>query len=94
MNEAANDHSPTGETLCVAERIIVAPAFGIFHRLQGDGHGETGARINQGDVIGTVQSRGASTCVRSPFVGLLMEILALDGERLRPGQPVAWLRVG
>jgi hypothetical protein len=31
--------------------------------------------------------------VRSPFRGTLMGMLAHPGERLRAGQPVAWLRV-
>ena len=31
--------------------------------------------------------------VCSPFRGMLIGMLAQPGERLREGQPVAWLRV-
>jgi biotin carboxyl carrier protein len=82
-----------GETLCVLERVIVAPTTGVFHRLKSDGQMHDGDLVKRGDVIGIVQSLGASTPVQSPFDGSLMAILAFEGERLRPGQPVAWLRV-
>ena len=80
-----------GEMLSVPERVIVAPATGIFRRL--DGHVQaSGDLVRRGDAIGVVQSLGVSTLVRSPFEGLLVAMLASEGERLRPGQPVAWLR--
>jgi biotin carboxyl carrier protein len=84
---------PVGETLSVTERIIVAPAVGVFHRLDGEGRTEDGDLIDRGHVVGNVQSLGTSTPVRSPFEGLLVAMLALDGERVRPGQPVAWVRL-
>ena len=49
--------------------------------------------VIRGDTIGDLRSLGVSTPVRSPFDGFLVAILASEGERLRPGQPVAWLRV-
>jgi biotin carboxyl carrier protein len=81
-----------GETLFVSERIIVAPTVGIFHRVRGNGQSHEGDVIDRGHVVGIVQSLGTSTPVRSPFDGMLVAILALEGERVRPGQPVAWLR--
>lgn len=83
---------PAGETLSVPERVIVAPAIGVFHRLDGEGGRQDGYRIDRGDVVGTIRSLGRSTPVHSPFEGFLVAILARDGERVRPGQPVAWLR--
>ena len=83
---------PAGETLAVLERIIVAPTTGVFHRLNSPHAIRDGDVIGRGDVIGTVQSLGASTPIKSPFEGSLVAILASDGERLRPGQAVAWLR--
>ena len=82
---------PLGETLSIPERVIVAPAVGLFRRLARDAQTD-GDMVNRGDVIGTVESLGASTPIRSPFEGFLVKILALDGERLRPGQAVAWMR--
>jgi biotin carboxyl carrier protein len=90
--EAAVDMS-LGETLSVPERVIVAPTPGIFRRLDGQGRMNDGDIVNRGDVIGMVQSLGVSTPIQSPFAGSLMAILASEGERLRPGQAVAWVRV-
>lgn len=83
-----------GETLAVPERVIVAPAPGTFRPAEppvaadpaGEGH------VVAEQVIGFVEGRGHSTPVRSPFGGLLMGLLAHAGERVREGQPVAWLR--
>ncbi len=85
--------APPGETLSVPERIIVAPSPGVFRRLDGRGRMNDGDTVSRGDVIGIVQSLGVSTPIRSPFAGSLMAILASEGERLRPGQAVAWVRV-
>lgn len=82
---------PAGETLSVPERVIVAPGVGVFHRLDGDGGMRDGDAVARGDVIGVVRSLGASTPVHSPFDGLLLGMLASDGQRVRRGQPIAWL---
>jgi biotin carboxyl carrier protein len=78
-----------GERLAVPERMIVAPAVGVF-RPRGVDEGVT---VDKGDEIGTVEGPGTSCPVVSPFRGTLMGMLAHPGERLREGQPVAWLRV-
>ena len=41
-----------------------------------------------GDVVGRV----AEEEVRSPFSGIVMDLMALDGERVTARQPIAWLR--
>jgi [acyl-carrier-protein] S-malonyltransferase len=78
-----------GEHLAVPERMVVAPAAGIFHPAPL----EPGAAIAVGDVVGEVVGPGTSAAVRSPFAGRLMGLLAERGERCRAGQPIAWLRV-
>jgi biotin carboxyl carrier protein len=83
---------PVGETLSVPERLIVAPSTGVFRPL--NSHGPVRDHvIKQGDVIGALQSLGVSTPIRSPFEGRLVALLVVEGERVRPGQPVAWMRV-
>jgi len=78
-----------GETLAVPERMIVAPVVGIFRS-----HGVAdGVELNAGDEIGVVEGPGTSCPILSPFCGTLMGMLAHPGERLRSGQPIAWLRV-
>ena len=80
-----------GETLAVPERVIVAPAPGTFRPVEpADVASEI--PVEQEQVIGFVEGKGHSTPVRSPFGGKLMGLLAHAGERVREGQPVAWLR--
>ena len=71
------------------ERLIVAPAVGKF-RLTAVAF--RGAFVDEGQEIGVVEGPSTRAAVCSPFSGRLMGVLALEGERLRTGQPVAWLR--
>ncbi len=75
-----------GEHLFMVERMIVSPAAGVF--VPADPTGNGGRTIEVGQVIGLV----ADVEVRSPFAGTLESFLAVDGERVMPRQPIAWLR--
>ncbi len=95
-----------GEHLFTSERVIVSPAPGVFEpdvRLAalessalaeataapGSGAGsEPGSILMVGDLVGTV----GPTDVRTPFRGVLVRWLAVRGERVVEGQPVAWIR--
>jgi len=83
----------SGERLTVPERVIVAPAPGRFRPLVDDDVAADGDALAEEQVIGFVEGVGHSTPVRSPFRGLLMGMMAHAGERVREGQPVAWLRL-
>ncbi len=89
-NPANDDARPEGETLHLLERLVLAPIAGVFRPLPFDE--SEGRHIEEGQVIGTVMSRGRDATVRSMFGGRLMGLLALPGERVRERQPVAWLR--
>lgn len=78
-----------GETLLVPERMIVAPGVGTFRPVE---LGE-GAHVTRGQTVGVLEGPGSSTPVQSPFAGHLVGMLAHPGERIREGQPIAWLRV-
>jgi biotin carboxyl carrier protein len=81
-----------GEGLVVPERVIVAPSVGVFRpRLPDDG--VEGHFVDAGQPVGVIEGPGVTTPVRSPFRGVLVALLAHDGQRLRQGEPVAWLRV-
>jgi len=95
-----------GEHLYTSERVIVSPTPGVFEpdvRLAalettalaeataapGSGEGkEPGSVLAVGDRVGTV----GLTDVRTPFDGILVRWLAVRGERVVEGQPVAWIR--
>lgn len=81
-----------GEILGVAERVVVAPRAGVFRTGPGYLPATEGRTVTAGEVIGVVAVQGEEAEVRSPFAGLLMGSLVADGERVRAGQPVAWLR--
>lgn len=86
-----------GERPVVPERVILAPAPGRFRPVDGpeappDAVGKHVA-VAEEQVIGFVDGVGQSTPVRSPFGGQLMGMMAHAGERVRQGQPVAWLRL-
>jgi len=92
-----------GEHLYITERLVISPAAGLFEPAQLDvphplerardpnsaDSFQRGPQVNVGDVIGWAS--GVEIC--SPFAGELIGILAIPGERLTEGQPVAWLRV-
>jgi [acyl-carrier-protein] S-malonyltransferase len=83
---AASHH---GEHLYVSERIVISPCAGVFEPAETSAEaGADGTPIEVGALLGRV----AGEDVRSPFGGRLMGMLALPGERVQTGQPVAWLR--
>ncbi len=73
-----------GDHFTTIERLVVSPAAGLF--VPADGL-EDGSIIRTGDIVGRV----ADHDVRSPFEGVLQTFVALDGERVRRRQPIAWL---
>ena len=102
----ASSPSHQGEHLYTSERVIVSPAPGVFEpdvrlaalestalaeatAVPGSGDGiEPGSVLAVGDRVGTV----GLTDVRTPFDGILVRWLAVRGERVVEGQPVAWIR--
>lgn len=74
-----------GEHLFVHERLVVSPGAGIFSRADDI---SVGGMVSIGDLVGAV----GELEVRSPFAGSVMGVMAIDGERVTPSQPIAWLR--
>jgi pyruvate/2-oxoglutarate dehydrogenase complex dihydrolipoamide acyltransferase (E2) component len=77
----------------VPERLVVAPSAGVFQWLPPEASTTEGGLVVSGQPIGVVEGPRTSTQVCSPFAGFLMGMLAEPGERIRAGQPVAWLRI-
>jgi [acyl-carrier-protein] S-malonyltransferase len=74
-----------GEHLFATERLVVASAAGVFTPIPGLTPGD---RLDVGTVVGTIS--GAE--VRSAFAGVFQAFIAVEGERITPRQPIAWLR--
>ena len=87
--QSAEDRMDTlqGERLLVLEKVIVAPRPGVFRAARA-----AGGVVDRGETIGHLHGTGAAVPVDSPFRGELMGMLAHEGERVREGQPIAWLR--
>ena len=84
----------SGEALHVDERIVLAPATGRFVVSDDElDPARPGFLVLAGCHLGGVVGSGHTTAVTTPFTGVLAGMLAHDGERVREGQPVAWLRV-
>ena len=84
--EALLEH---GEGLLVPERMIVAPTVGTFRPVELG----AGSQVACGQTVGVLEGPGTETPVESPFAGRIVGMLAHPGERIREGQPIAWLRV-
>ena len=80
--------SPEGEHLHMAERLVVSPAAGVFQPSERWRENLAGSRVEVGEVLGTV----GDAEIRSRFAGVIMGIIAHDGEQVLPSQPIAWLR--
>lgn len=73
-----------GEMPDVKNRMIVAQSRGVFEPEHGIG---PGTRIEAGQVIGWI----SGTAVASLFTGIIDQVMAFPGERMKPYQAVAWL---
>ena len=80
-----------GDDLRLPTRLVVAPEAGTFRPLPPETCTTEGEVVDHGTALGTVESLGRSVPVTSAFSGFLMGMLALPGERVRAGQPIAWL---
>ena len=69
--------------IAMNERIIVSPVAGVFSVLD-----ELPPTVTAGTLVGYVND----IPIVSPFDGELVDVVAVDGERLEPYQRVAWLR--
>ena len=81
-----------GETLAVLERVVVAPTVGVFRPAPPETVTAEGEIVAEGQEVGFIEGPGLRVPVISSFSGFHMGLLAHAGERVREGQPVAWLR--
>jgi [acyl-carrier-protein] S-malonyltransferase len=96
-----------GEHLYTSERVVVSPAAGVFTPDPGSAAPGPGGLAPVGTAGGTLEAGGGPVEVgvgallghvgdhevRTPFGGQVVGFMAHAGERVVPGQPLAWLRV-
>jgi [acyl-carrier-protein] S-malonyltransferase len=75
-----------GEHLSLTVRMVVSPAAGIYRPVDAAANGATVA-------VGGLMGHIGEIEVRSPFGGTISGMLAVAGERVTNGQPIAWLDV-
>lgn len=93
MSPAEIAHELSADDLHIPERLIAAPTAGVFRAAPPEVVCTEGEIVHAGQVVGTIEVTGEAVPVTSPHTGFLMGLLALPGERVRPDQPLAWVRV-
>ena len=78
-----------GERVSMEERVVVAPSWGRIHELSA-----AGERVRRGSPIGRLVEVGRETPLVASHHGTLLGWLVLDGERVKPGTPLARIWVG
>ncbi|WCO68372.1 hypothetical protein PO878_06475 [Iamia majanohamensis] len=82
-----------GDGVRLPARLVVASEPGTFRPCPPTSATAVGDAVGHGTALGTIETLGRSVPVTSAFAGRLAAVLASDGERLRVGQPVAWLHL-
>lgn len=80
-----------GDDTRIDVRLVVAPIAGVFRPAPVGEITAEGELVCVGDVIGHIAGPGQDEAVTSFCAGFLVRLLAEPGERVRPGQPLAWL---
>jgi biotin carboxyl carrier protein len=93
LTTAFPNDEPIAEDLHVPERLIAAPAAGVFRAAAPAVVSAEGEIVYSGQQMGTIEVTDGAVPVTSPHTGFLMGLLALPGERVRADQPLAWVRV-
>ncbi|HLT70504.1 MAG TPA: hypothetical protein VKZ72_10085 [Acidimicrobiales bacterium] len=81
------------EEVHVPERLIAAPAAGVFQAAPPEVVTAEGEIVHAGQVVGSIVLTDGTVEVTSAHTGFLMGLLAMPGERVRADQPLAWVRV-
>lgn len=80
-----------GDDIHLPARLVLAPQAGSFRALPPATVTTEGEIVTVGQPVGLVDHTGGTEEILTRFTGFLMGILALPGERIRAGQPIAWL---
>ena len=91
MGEASIHSDRDGDGTHIDVRLVVAPSAGRFRSAPVGEVTTEGELVHVGQVIGHVVRPGGDEPVTSFCTGFLVSLLVDTDERVRPGQPLAWL---
>jgi len=74
------------------DKIVVSPGHGRVSVPLPTRFGTEGEVVRAGDVIAVVNANSQSMEVRAPCDAWVLAYIARDGDRVRPGAPIAHLR--
>jgi biotin carboxyl carrier protein len=74
------------------DRIVVSPGHGRLSVPLPQAFGTEGEVVRAGDVVAVVNATSQTLEVRAPCDAWVLSFLARDGDRVRPGAPIAHLR--
>lgn len=87
-----SSHVPVeGDDIHLPARLVLSPAAGSFRPLPPSTITAEGEIVTAGQAVGLIENTGGTEEILSRFTGFLMGVFALPGERIRVGQPIAWL---
>jgi biotin carboxyl carrier protein len=89
---SASDVVVVPETTPIRERVVVAPCGGRFWSLPPDVFATEGEWVEPGTVLAEVHTSGGKVPVRSTFRGWVMGMLAIDGQPVKEGEALFWIR--
>ena len=88
---AVVEAGPDGDGIRLDVRMVVAPCAGIFRPAPAGDVTTEAELVVAGTVLGWVEGPGMQAEVASFCRGFLVRMLAQPGERVRAGQPLAWV---
>ena len=74
------------------DKIVVSPGHGRLVVPLPKSFGTEGEVVRAGDVIAIVDAKSQQVEVRAPCDAWVLTFLARDGDRVRPGAPIAHIR--
>ena len=83
---------PSSEVFELSERVVISPSAGRVALPPVSSRAEEGEFVLSGESVAAIKVGGSEVPVRTVFRGWMMGFLVLDGQPIRSGDPVAWLR--
>lgn len=89
---ATFDLAPASERADITERVIVSPCSGRFRPLPPEVFTSEGEWVEDGQPVAEIISGTEVQTVHSNCRGWMMGMLALDGQPVRSGEALFWVR--